>query len=66
MKKIKRITLHGPFCDNLDHVGFPSHYRVVKIINSTAFDPQQHIPKRMVDDLCASSSWEVTIMIPER
>lgn len=66
MNKRKKIDLHGPVCAQGDQVGFPAHYIVRKIVNSTEYDPKQTLYKTTVDKLCVARDWVVTITAGEQ
>lgn len=55
-RKIKRIQLAYPtFIEDL------TMYEVVKIVNSTAYNPGDTLTKKEVDDLCRGSVFDIVI-----
>lgn len=42
--------------------GLPHKYRVERVTDSTDYAPGEFLGKASVDDLCAASSWKVTIV----
>ena len=60
--KTKGITVrycvrHDDFSDQT-----VTYYRVLKVIDSTDYHPNQTLETREVDGLCASPRWKVTIV----
>lgn len=56
MKSIK--IAHGRIHAAPPHEG----YKVVTVKNSTAYNPGQILDKEIVNDLCARTTWDVTIV----
>jgi hypothetical protein len=59
-KKTKTIRLSHPWPH--PHSITDKMYRVEQVTDSTQHDPGKFLDKTVVEDLCASKDWKVTII----
>lgn len=65
--KPKTITLSFPHYDNSkdgvrERSESPRVYQVVKVGESTEFNPGEQLSKAQVDELCAAAAWRVSLV----
>ena len=65
--KIKSIRLSYPHLDSKitqvkARLDAPRVYRVEQITDSIAINPGDMLPRKVVNDLCDSSGWKVTVV----
>lgn len=59
---VKKITLAFSEIEVRGKSDKVDQWRVVKVVNSTAYTPGTYLDSAEVNDLCDSSAWHVTII----
>ena len=60
--KTKTITVAYTYTNRFLDNGLPKKYRVVKVQNSTEYNPADMLSKKQVDELCAARDWTVNVI----